>query len=212
MAARKDSSVMVFAHAPVAGRVKKRLIPVLGEHGAAALHRSLVEHALMVANEAAQGPVELWCNPGVDDPFFQSCHERFGVTLHPQCAGDHGLRLLDALEEGLTRARQVVLFASDCPALGAADVRAAIRAMHDGRDAVFSPAEDGGYLLVGLSHVMPALFEAMPWGTDAVMEETRQRLRNLGWRWLELATRWDVERPEDYQRMVREGGFAPTHP
>ena len=103
-------------------------------------------------------------------------------------------------------------FAADVPGLGAGDIRAAMRALREGRDAVFAPAEDGGYLLVGLSHVMPALFEAMPWGTDAVMEETRQRLRNLGWRWLELATRWDVERPEDYQRLVREGGVAPSHP
>lgn len=211
MAARIDSSVIVFANAPVTGRVKTRLIPLLGEHGAAALHRSLVEHALMVANEASQGPVELWCHPGIDDPFFHACRERYGVALHAQCTGHHGVRLLDALEDGLARARHVVLFASDCPALGAADLRAAVRAMREGRDAVFSPAEDGGYLLVGLSHVMPALFEAMPWGTEAVMEETRQRLRNLGWRWLELATRWDVERPEDYHRMVREGGFAPTH-
>lgn len=73
MAARMDGSVMVLAHAPVAGRVKPRLIPLLGGHGAAALYRSLVEHALAVASEAGQGPVELWCDPGVDDPFFQAC-------------------------------------------------------------------------------------------------------------------------------------------
>jgi glycosyltransferase A (GT-A) superfamily protein (DUF2064 family) len=52
---------------------------------------------------------------------------------------------------------------------------------------------------------MPALFDAMDWGTATVMEETRQRLRNLGWRWYELGMRWDVDRPGDYQRLVREG-------
>jgi glycosyltransferase A (GT-A) superfamily protein (DUF2064 family) len=77
--------------------------------------------------------------------------------------------------------------------------------LRDGCDAVFCPAEDGGYVLVGLSQAMPALFDAMTWGTATVMEETRQRLRNLGWHWHELPVHWDVDRPEDYQRMVRDG-------
>ena len=77
-----------------------------------------------------------------------------------------------------------------------------------GADAVFCPAEDGGYMLVGMSQAMPALFEAMSWGTDTVMEETRQRLRSAGWRWHELPPHWDVDRPEDYQRLLREGWLS----
>jgi rSAM/selenodomain-associated transferase 1 len=205
MAERNETSVQVFAKAPVAGSVKTRLIPLLGEHGAAALYRSLVEHSLAAARESGLGKVELWCTPDTGDSFFEACRERFGVTLHRQCGGDLGAKMLDALEDGLERSRQVLLVGSDCPSLTAADLRGAARALREGRDAVFCPAEDGGYMLVGLSHAMPALFEAMTWGTDTVMEETRQRLHNLGWRWHELPERWDVDRPEDYQRLVREG-------
>ena len=212
MAARNETSLQVFARAPVAGSVKTRLIPLLGEHGAAALHRSLVEHSLGVARESGLGQVELWCTPDTDDGFFSACRERFGVTLHRQCGGDLGAKMLDALEDGLERSRQVLLVGSDCPALTAADLRAAARALREGRDAVFCPAEDGGYILVGLSHAMPALFEAMPWGTDTVMAETRQRLHNLGWRWHELTEGWDVDRPEDYLRLVREGLLAAPIP
>jgi len=210
MAARHDTCLQVFARAPVAGSVKTRLIPLLGAHGAAALHRSLVEHALAVARESDLGPVELWCAPDPDDGFFQACRERYGASLHRQCAGDLGARMLDAIEDGLGRSHQVLLVASDCASLTAADLRAGVRALREGRDAVFSPAEDGGYALVGMSHAMPALFEAMTWGTGEVMEETRQRLRNLGWRWHELPTRWAVDRPEDYERMVREGLVGPA--
>lgn len=210
MAAKPETAVLVFARAPVAGAVKTRLIPVIGEHGAAALQRSLVERALAVAGEAGLGPVELWCAPDTGDPFFSACHERYGVSLHRQCDGDLGARMLNALEDALTRSHHALLIGSDCPSLSAADLRAAARALRDGRDAVFCPAEDGGYMLVGLSSAMPALFEAMPWGSDNVMEETRQRLRNLGWRWHELPVHWDVDRPEDYQRLVREGWFPAT--
>jgi len=209
MAAANDASVLIFARAPVAGSVKTRLIPLLGDHGAAALYRSLVERALTVARESGVGPVELWCTPTTDDDFFASCRDRFHVTLHRQGEGDLGARMLNALEDALTRSRHVLLTGSDCPSLTAADLRAAAGALREGRDAVFCPTEDGGYVLVGLSQALPGIFDAMTWGTATVMEETRQRLRNLGWRWHELPVHWDVDRPQDYQRLVREG-FLPA--
>jgi len=209
MATANDASVLIFARAPVAGSVKTRLIPLLGDHGAAALYRSLVEHALTVARTSGVGRVELWCAPATDDDFFATCRDRFGATLHRQCDGDLGTRMLNALEDALTRSRHVLLTGSDCPSLTAADLRAAARALREGRDAVFGPTEDGGYVLVGLSLALPALFDSMTWGTATVMEETRQRLRNLGWRWHELPVHWDVDRPQDYQRLVREG-FLPA--
>ena len=209
MAAANDASVLIFARAPVAGSVKTRLIPLLGDHGAAALYRSLVARALTVARESGVGPVELWCTPTTDDDFFAACRDRFHVTLHRQSEGDLGARMLNAFEDALTRSRHVLLTGSDCPSLTAADLRAAARALREGRDAVFGPTEDGGYVLVGLSLALPALFDSMTWGTATVMEETRQRLRNLGWRWHELPVHWDVDRPQDYQRLVREG-FLPA--
>ena len=209
MTAADDVSVLIFARAPVAGSVKTRLVPLLGDRGAAALYRSLVERALTVARESDVGPVELWCTPTTDDDFFTRCRDRFHVTLHRQREGDLGARMLNAFENALTRSRHVLMTGSDCPSLTAADLRAAARALRERRDAVFCPAEDGGYVLVGLSQAMPAIFDAMTWGTATVMEETRQRLRNLGWRWYELPVHWDVDRPQDYQRLVREG-FLPA--
>ena len=46
-----------------------------------------------------------------------------------------------------------VLIGSDCPALRAADLRAAVRELRAGADVVVSPAEDGGYALIGLRRV-----------------------------------------------------------
>jgi len=211
MAAANSTSVLLFARAPDAGRVKSRLIPLLGDHGAAALYRSLVERALGVACESGLGPVELWCTPTMDDEFFTGCRDRFHVTLHPQNGVDLGAKMLDAFEDALTRSRHVLLAGCDCPALTAADLCAAAGALSAGQDAVFCPAEDGGYVLIGLSQAMPVLFDAMTWGTDTVMEETRRRLRRLGWHWHELPVHWDVDRPEDYERLVREGIFPAKH-
>lgn len=212
MAEKTENRILVFTRAPDPGRVKTRLISLLGAHGAAALHRQLTEHTLAVARESDIGPVELWCTPSSSDSFLQGCRERFQAELYVQCEGDLGMRMLDAFDRALGRSRHVLLIGSDCPGWNATGLRAAARALHDGHDAVFCPAEDGGYTLVGLRHVVPALFEAMTWSTDIVMEETRERLRDLGWRWHELPMQWDVDRPEDYHRLMSEGGIAATNP
>jgi len=67
---------------------------------------------------------------------------------------------------------------------------------------VFGPAEDGGYVLIGLARRPTAeLFEDIAWGTATVMQETRARLARGDWRWRELALLWDVDRPEDLPRL-----------
>ena len=71
--------------------------------------------------------------------------------------------------------------------------------------AVITPAEDGGYVLIGLCQYESTLFEEISWGTESVLKETRGRLRQLGWNWHELPQRWDVDRPEDVERLKREG-------
>ena len=97
----------------------------------------------------------------------------------------------------------MILIGSDCPALTAADVRRAARLLR-GCDAVIAPAEDGGYPLIGLARSSPAVFAGVAWSTASVLEQTRERLAGLGWRWRELRTVWDVDRPEDLARLERE--------
>ena len=70
------------------------------------------------------------------------------------------------------------------------------------------PAEDGGYALIGMRTPQPALFSDMPWSTPGVMDETRQRLRALGLTWREPATLWDVDLPQDLERMRAIGLHA----
>jgi glycosyltransferase A (GT-A) superfamily protein (DUF2064 family) len=67
------------------------------------------------------------------------------------------------------------------------------------------PAEDGGYVLIGLRQFDARLFSNVTWGTERVAHETRERLQSLGWRWQELETLWDVDRPADLVRLEQCG-------
>lgn len=198
-ASRVDIAVM--AKAPIAGFAKTRLIPALGEPGAARLHRELTRHAIATAVAAAMGVVTVWCAPDATHRFFRALSRRSGLSLLPQSTGDLGDRMLAAFERQPTGVPLLVI-GTDCPPLTAAHLRDAGAALTAGRSATFVPAEDGGYALVGLRCAIPALFCDMPWGTEHVMALSRDRLRALGLSWHEGETLWDVDRPDDLRKMA----------
>lgn len=200
-----DNRLLVFARTPRLGAVKTRLIPVLGEEGASALHARLVERTLATARASGIGQVELWCAPDTDDPFLRFCGGRYGISLVAQCEGDLGKRMLYAFQQVLTSTARAILIGTDCPALTAKHLRDADRMLAKGQDAVFIPVEDGGYALIALRRCAVQLFDGIAWGGADVMDQTRERLSTLGWQWQELESLWDVDRPEDYQRLLASG-------
>jgi len=199
------AAVVVFARAPRPGAVKTRLVPPLAPEEAAALHARLVKRTLETARAASYRRIELHGTPDIDDPFFRFCAGHFGAALVAQSGADLGARMLAAFESALADCPRVLLLGSDCPALTARHLRQADRALRDGAHAVFVPCEDGGYALIGLKRVDPRLFEGVAWGGASVMEDTRARLQQMRWRWRELETLWDVDRPEDYERLLASG-------
>ena len=198
--------VLVFAKAPHPGRVKTRLMPVLGAEGSAALHAQLIEHTLATAHRAAHSTLELHADPA-EDAFMRDCASRYAMRLVQQQGGDLGARMHNAFREVLHHGRynSALLIGTDCPALAPSHLRLASNALHDGFDAVFIPTEDGGYALVGLRRCDSRLFQDITWGSEVVMSQTRVRLNQLGWRWSELETLWDVDRPPDYARLQAQG-------
>jgi rSAM/selenodomain-associated transferase 1 len=208
--------IAVFAKAPVAGRAKTRLIPLLGEEGAAAAQREMALRTLHTACAAAPGQVSLWAAGANDHPFFAECADRFDLVLYRQCEGDLGKRMSNCLLTLLNEHAAVLLIGTDCPAFSAADLHAAAQSLRQGRRLVFIPAEDGGYVLVGANAggnpqerdaMLLQSFHAIDWGAPQVMAQTRHRLSQLGWKdgddWQELPALWDVDTPDDYRRAQR---------
>jgi rSAM/selenodomain-associated transferase 1 len=200
----EEIRIAVFAKAPVPGEVKTRLNALLGPDGAAALHAGLVRHALSVATASGVGQVELHYAPDTRDAFFARCAERFHVSLVPQQGADLGERMRRAFEGAFAARSALLVIGSDCPALGASELRTAATALRE-KGAVIIPAEDGGYVLIGLAAPVEGLFEGVDWGTERVLRQTRARFAEAKTQCVELPTLWDLDRPEDYARLSREG-------
>jgi rSAM/selenodomain-associated transferase 1 len=191
------SQLIVMAKAPLAGQAKTRLIPALGATGAAKLATRLLVRAMATARAATFDTLVLACAPDTSHPAFVAQAQRGGVTLVAQGDGDLGLRMRRCFERAFAEgAARAVLIGTDVPALDAATLNAASAALAT-HDAVFAPAADGGYALIGLRRVTPGLFDAIPWSTAGVMSTTRLRLAAAGLRHVELPEVHDIDEPAD---------------
>jgi rSAM/selenodomain-associated transferase 1 len=190
--------IAVFAKAPQAGLAKTRLAPTLGAAGAAALAWRLLDHAVAQAVAAGLGPVTVWATPDASHPAFTRLRAQSGLRLAVQVSGDLGARMAAAFAQTLTDdpGTPVLLMGTDAPMLDADRLRQAAAALRV-RPAVFVPALDGGYALVGLQTPVPALFSGMVWSTPQVMADTRLRLAAAGVTHTELPAVADIDEPAD---------------
>lgn len=206
---RNESSIVevniaIFARAPVPGESKTRLIPALGAQGAAQLHHTLINRSLETVHAVNARTVSLWCTPDCAHPDFVAWAQRFNLDLYPQQGANLGARMHHAFAQ-LCRQRPTLLIGTDCPALTVAELRAAAAALLSGDSAVIIPAEDGGYVLIGLRRPSSSLFRGVAWGGNTVMDETRKRMQDAGVQVTELASSWDVDRPADLARLSASG-------
>ncbi|HYF26805.1 MAG TPA: TIGR04282 family arsenosugar biosynthesis glycosyltransferase [Baekduia sp.] len=192
--------VVVMARAPVPGRCKTRLEPLLGPDGCAALQRELVRHTLAC------------CPPG--RTVVAEADGRLG-DLVPATAttfaqeGPHlGARLAHAVA---TAGAPVLVIGTDLPSLRPDDLAHAEAAL-DGRDVVFGPADDGGWWLCALRAPAPEVFTIDPrlWGGPAVLDACLAAARAAGRRvGLVGEPRQDLDTPQDAARAVRDPATAP---
>ena len=243
-------TVIVFAKAPMAGRVKTRLAAQVGQQVALQAYEALARCAIEAVAGVPDAVRELRYDGDPRHPKLRSWAGQADARLLPQGEGDLGVRMRRALAEATRGGLPAVLIGSDCPEVDAALITHALDALTgagssgegvgaragaragepagvragavagvadaaDGSgaaqanapvvDAVFAPAGDGGYALVGVCRDLPELFEGIAWSSPQVMAQTRARCREAGVRWLELRTVHDVD---DAAGLARWRGAA----
>lgn len=99
----------------------------------------------------------------------------------------------------------MVLIGSDCLGYSSEYIRQAFDHLRH-HPVVLGPSTDGGYVLIGVRRWHPALFRYIAWGSESVLVQTRERLSELQWPWVELAPLTDVDTAEDW-RVCCDGSF-----
>ena len=196
------ATIVILARAPLPGRAKTRLIPALDAQGAARAQRRFTRNSLRLAVAAGTGPVTLWCAPNAEHRFFRALHRFSGVAVQSQCDGDLGMRMQHACAHHFASRldQPLLLIGSDCAVLAPGHLQEAARVLKQ-HEVVIVPAEDGGYVLIGMRRLIPEVFERIEWSTPQVMNQTRERMTQAGVDWVEMPTLWDVDEPADWLRL-----------
>ena len=186
--------LVLFAKVPVEGRVKTRLVPPLSGKGALRLYRAFLRDQLAMIGRLS-GPSRSGevCLDRARGRTAIPASWTAGLTVELQGPGDLGRRMLRAFTRSARGgASATVIVGADAPTLPDERVREGFRRMRGGAEAVVCPAEDGGYVLLGLRRPRPELFRKIACGPD-VFRQTRLRAREAGIRLEELEGWYDVD-------------------
>lgn len=160
--------LVIFARAPQAGRVKRRLAREIGVLAATRFYRTTLERTLRLLVADRRWTVWLFVTPdnSLDHPIW--C----GARRRRQGHGDLGQRMrrpFDTLPPG-----PVVVVGSDIPAMRGHHIARAFTLLGC-NDLVFGPASDGGFWLVGAKCLRPlphTLFDGARWSTPHALADT----------------------------------------
>lgn len=201
--ASTDGRVVVFSRYPVAGESKTRMIPAVGEDGAAGLQREMTKHVIGGLREGVsidgEKRVEVFYTGGtvvqMGDVFGDE-----GVEYIAQCEGDLGAKMGGAFES--CEGEAMVIVGADCPSCSGYVVRSALQLLNErkrgvGARLVVGPATDGGFYLIGTKYFDKTLFAGMTWGHEGVLADLLKNAKGLGYEVRFLPTRNDVDEPED---------------
>ncbi|TVP64741.1 MAG: glycosyltransferase [Nodularia sp. (in: Bacteria)] len=190
--------LIIFTRYPEPGKTKTRLIPALGDVGAANLQRQMTEHTIFEVQELQKTTAISW-EVRFAGGNSQLMQDWLGSDLfyHSQGEGDLGARMARSLAHAFeSGAEQVIIIGIDCPGVNAHILTQAFEQLHT-CDLTLGPAIDGGYYLIGLSHLIPELFVNIDWGTDQVLPQTVNIAEKLKISLAYLSPLADIDLPED---------------
>ena len=205
-------ALIVVAKEPSVGRTKTRLSPPLSGQQAADLYQCFLLDTLelMKRVEGIQ-PIIAYLPPDAES-FFRRIAPP-GFDFAPQVGADLGERLDNVLAHCLQgRYHQAVVMDSDSPTLPLTYLRQAFQKLDDPAvDVVLGPCDDGGYYLIGLKSPCSALFQGIVMSTPTVVTETLERAREQRLQVACLPRWYDVDTPDDLERLNEELCFQPDH-
>ena len=192
----RDTSVCIFFKPPIAGAVKTRLIPQVGSNGAAALAKAFFRDT-WDAVASLEWAIPILASAGLLNPDLLPGPKPITWL---QGKGDLGARLERILGKALEITPLAIVVGTDSPGMPTRLFHQAHDALQEA-DAILGPCDDGGFYLLGLRRYIPGVLTDISWSEATTFEQTWQRLIDAGLNPKRLEPWYDVDRPEDLDRL-----------
>jgi rSAM/selenodomain-associated transferase 1 len=192
---KNRNTLIIFAKSPESVNVKTRLAGHLDENERLRLYTELLDGTVEKLRDIP-GADTLISYAGAGEYFG-----KFGLRMFPQSGGDLGRKMHIAIDNVLGEGYlKVVLVGVDIPGLSAEIIAKAFDLLEE-CDAVFGPASDGGYYLVGLKAPIEEIFTSIEWSTETTLKQTLAKAESAGLKVSFTDTLSDVDGPEDLKKL-----------
>ncbi|MCF8233235.1 MAG: TIGR04282 family arsenosugar biosynthesis glycosyltransferase [Bacteroidales bacterium] len=192
-----ESLLIIFAKSPVVGKVKKRLIPFLGEAGACDAYKKMLLHTRHVCDRVISDRVVFYTD---DRQIFNIWPDDL-YQKQAQQGDDIGMRMLSTFEYAFRMGYQkAVLFGGDIIEINPNILQTAFATL-DRNEVVIGPASDGGYYLIGMNRLLPGLFYDIDWSTDRVFRQNVEKIEKMALSYAVLERLSDIDDYDDYLRF-----------
>lgn len=171
---KNNKLLLIFTRNPELGKVKTRLAKTVGDQTALEIYSFLLQKTREVSlkvssDKAIYYSVKIRENDIWDANSYQK---------HLQMGDDLGVRMQHAFQQSFKDGYQkVVIIGSDLYDLTPEIIENAFTQL-DSNELVLGPAKDGGYYLLGMKTLHPAIFQNKEWGTASVLRETLEDLKD----------------------------------
>ncbi|MDC7997363.1 TIGR04282 family arsenosugar biosynthesis glycosyltransferase [Gilvibacter sediminis] len=200
-----DSALIIFTRNPELGKCKTRLAATIGDQNALEVYQFLLDHTVSITRDLPFDKYVFYSekvhnNDRWDENIYQK---------EVQSEGDLGLKMRSAFEQLFAKGyKKLAIIGSDLFDLQSKDLIDGL-ALLDQHEAVIGPAQDGGYYFLGMTHLIPEIFEKKEWGTDTVLMDTINDLLNKNFS--SLPVRNDIDYFEDIKDKAEFQRFIPEH-
>lgn len=204
------AALIVFAKVPSPGAVKTRLTALLTPEDASRLYDAFLRDALD-QYRALDVAVRLYLAPS--DAGLPGDLAGAAVSVHTQQGQDLGARMLRAFVETFAAGyERIVVIGTDHPTLPTDFIAAAFDLLHEPLSVVMGPSEDGGYYLLGLNELYPALFRDIVYSRPDVFDRTMEKALATSAEVTVLPPWYDVDEPAMLARLAGELAESPSPP
>lgn len=166
--------LLIFTRNPELGKVKTRLAKTVGDETALKIYQFLLDKTQDVTQKVSSDKAvfyseEICINDNWNNEIFQK---------YLQIGSDLGSKMQHAFQQSFENGyEKVAIIGSDLYDITPQIIENAFEELTS-NDVVLGPAKDGGYYLLGMKSIQKTIFQNKKWGTNAVLKETLEDLRD----------------------------------
>jgi hypothetical protein len=190
---KSDNLLIVFTRNPELGKVKTRLAKTVGAESALRIYKFLLNHTEQTIRQLDEDKAVFFsAQVRSDDIWANNVYQKY-----LQIGDNLGEKMFNAFKNSFSLGyKKVIIIGSDLYDLKEKHIKESFQKLESNKYVV-GPAKDGGYYLIGLTHLNNRIFKNKAWGTETVFKDTMNDLVNESVFLLEELN--DIDTYEDMQ-------------